>query len=999
MTLLQRKNFAGPRRGARGWAVRASVCVSLWLLALLGVEATASAADPYLEWFTVTTPHFRVHFHSGLDEFAERAAAVAERAHHEIAPQLGWEPSQVTDIVIADDSDSANGFAYTLPSNTIRLYVTAPEDMSALNDYDDWQVELISHEYTHILHIDNTSGVPALVNAILGKTSAPNQLQPRWVLEGLAVAMESAHTSAGRLRSALFDMYLRTDVLGSNLASLDEISQSPRRWPGGDLWYLYGSKFIEWILFTYGPDTYSRVANEYGKFLIPWGINRVIRRATGRTYPELYAGWKATLEARYAAQASAIRARGLREGVRLTTGGRAAFSPRFVPPACTDSNTPELIYYRDDGEQRAGIYRVPARPNGDAERTLLSRSSGGNASIAPDCSLYFDSVAPSRRKYFFNDLFRLPRNVQSESGVDLRRERLTTGVRAREPDVSPDGRSIAFVTNAKGTSTLRLADLDAAGHLGRTRRLVPSASFEQAYTPRFSPDGKRIAYSAWSRGGYRDIRVVDVQTGAFFELMHDRALDQQPAWSPDGQTLYFVSDRGGVANIYAYDFRSARIAQVTNVISGAYMPAPSPDGRSLAYVGYTTAGFDLFLMPLEPTRFLEPLPPPERPDGVVSVAPERFPVSRYNPLATVRPRAYEVSYGTGSFGKALTLKTRGSDAVGHHGYEVSTTFEGAGPEWQGYATYSYGRLPFDFQASAYRFATPQSGYRVGEQQETVVQHQYGLSTAVGLWDPGEFDAQNVGLSFNLATTGHDSPLGTRVDPWAPVPSEPRSGLFAWTHLGYGYTNAESSTYAISNERGLSLSLGMDFADPAFGSDWTLASFYGSVTGYLRAPWAKHHVLALAASGGGSSGSYAQRQVFTTGGYADQPILDVYTSGIRQSLFVLRGFAPRQFAGNNYTLFNAEYRFPIAYIDRGVSTLPWFVRQVSGALFSDWGGAYNKIDHNDPLSVLHLGVGGELWLALYLGYRMDFTLRVGLAHGFGDAAPSSMQSYFVITSAF
>ena len=68
-----------------------------------------------------------------------------------------------------------------------------------------------------------------------------HQAQPRWLLEGLAVLMETEHTSGGRLRSSQFEMYLRADVLEQRLARLDQISNPVRRWPGGNLWYLYGA--------------------------------------------------------------------------------------------------------------------------------------------------------------------------------------------------------------------------------------------------------------------------------------------------------------------------------------------------------------------------------------------------------------------------------------------------------------------------------------------------------------------------------------------------------------------------------------------------------------------------------------------------------------------------------------------------------------------------------------------------------------------------------------
>lgn len=960
----------------------------------------ARAGDPYLRWWTISTPHFRVHYHSGLEAIAQRAATIAERVHQRLTKQVGWAPTRVTHIVLSDTSDSANGSAYGQPYNTIRLYVSAPEDMSTLGDYDDWQVELITHEYTHILQIDNISGLPALVNSIFGKVWVPNQYQPRWILEGLAVAMESEHTNAGRLRSSHFDMYLRADVLEDNFATLDEISQSPRRWPGGDLWYLYGSKFIEWILDTYGPDVFAQVAESYGAEPVPWGgLNRAIQRATSRTYPELYQAWRAFLDEKYRAQSEAIRKRGLREGVRLTNGGRNASQPRFLPAQCSPAGRAELVYFRDDGTNRAGYYRVPADPAKMGEFEIVTRATGSVISAAADCSLVFDSIAPSRRAYALSDLFRLRGGLRAPNGEDLRRERLTTGARAREPDVSPDGTRIAYVTNANGTSTLRIAELSADAKITAEQRLVASSEFDQAYTPRFSPDGRRIAYSAWTRGGFRDVRVVDVASGEFFEVTHDRAIDQQPSWSPDGKTLYFTSDRSGVANVYAYDLESGALAQVTNVINGAYMPQVSTDGKTLVYVGYTASGFDLFSMPLERQRYLEPLAPPERVDGRVAIAPAAWPVSPYNPIKTLGPRSYELRYGTGTFGNALTVQTEGSDAVGLHAFEAAVTFETEGPEWLARLNYWYLGLPFNMTIGLFRNAAPRRGYRVGEISETVTEHYYGASAAVGFASSGEFDGHSASFGMSFGQYSHDSPLGTRVDPWAPVPTEPSSGVISSAHVAYGYSNVEQSLYAISYERGMTVYLGSDFAHPALGSESTLALFRGSVTGYLPLPGLNHHVLALAVSGGSSGGTYARRGLFATGGFADQQPFDVYTSGLLQSGFVLRGFEPAQFIGSNYTLLNAEYRFPVIYVDRGVSTLPVFLQHLSGAIFADYGGAYDAIDPAHPFDVMHLGVGAELWLSAILGYRAGGTLRVGVAHGFGEAAPSDLQTYFVAASAF
>ncbi|HEY3233406.1 MAG TPA: hypothetical protein VGJ84_01740, partial [Polyangiaceae bacterium] len=146
----------------------------LLLIALLCVTSPSRAGDPYVHWYTIKTPHFRVHFHGGLEAVAQRTATLAEAIQQRLVPDLGWTPTQVTEIVLTDDSESANGSAGANPYNAIHLFVAAPEDMSVLSDYDDWLVELLTHEDTHVLHIDNVSGLPALLNAVLGKTYTPN---------------------------------------------------------------------------------------------------------------------------------------------------------------------------------------------------------------------------------------------------------------------------------------------------------------------------------------------------------------------------------------------------------------------------------------------------------------------------------------------------------------------------------------------------------------------------------------------------------------------------------------------------------------------------------------------------------------------------------------------------------------------------------------------------------------------------------------------------------
>lgn len=987
----------------------AGFSVATFALSLSGVAA--AAGDPDLDWWTIETPHFRVHYAGPLEPVAARVASLGEAIHDRLSGPLGYAPKGVTEVVLTDNTDSANGSATSLPYNTVRLYVTAPEDMSPLGDYDDWYLELLTHEYTHILHIDNTSGIPALVNAIIGKTFSPNQVQPRWIIEGLAVLEETQHTSAGRLRSSIFDMYLRADVLGDNIAGLDQISSNAFRWPQGNLWYLYGSRFLSWIVDVYGPTTMRAISADYGASIIPWGINRAIRRATGRTYVELYEGFKDHLRRRYASQLREVKQRGLREGARLTHHGRNIGYPRFVPRAARSGKAEELVYFRADYNDRTGLYRVAL--DGAREELVARTNDTSSATFTPGGDLVFNSASVWKNVYQRDDLFSVPRGEASPAGDESWRRRLTTGLRASAPDVSPDGRRLVFTVNSKGTRFLEIADIDADGSLSGRRDLVPSARFEQAYTPRFSPDGKLVAYSAWTAGGYRDIRIVDVSTGTFRAVTRDRAIDMQPVWSPDGKTLYFASDRSGIPNIYAYDVGQGSLKQVTNVATGATQPAVSEDGATLVYVGYTTKGFDLYAMRIEPARFLDaPAAPTDRPDPPPE--PSHVPLRRrrYSPLETLAPRSFLLNIAPGKYSaNAFTLSARGSDVVGHHGIAATLLVDPGAPSPEVTIEHSYGRLPVDLGTRFFYTVSPRGGYRVNDVETIYNERTVGITTGLSYSLPQDFSSHSFGVSYSVAAFRGDLPVGRKLDPYSTSTSDPPSGAIGVAHLGYYYSNVEGSYDAAGAGRGVSLALGVDFADRATGSDFSLRAFEAVLSAYIPMPWPGHHTLALRTSGAISSGSYPRGNIYFVGGYDLERVtlLDTITSGAFNGAFVLRGYPPGAYVGTEYLLETAEYRFPLLKPDRGVSTLPLFLQRIDGNVFLDYGGAFNAlrlhevnlfqngylIDSPD----MHAAIGGELWFGATLGYVISTQFRLGYAYGLSAGAVPGGQLYFVASSAF
>jgi len=566
--------------------------------------------------------------------------------------------------------------------------------------------------------------------------------------------------------------------------------------------------------------------------------------------------------------------------------------------------------------------------------------------------------------------------------------------------MSPDARRVVFTTNHRGTTYLMMADVvpsatrTGAHELANVRRVVTGAPFDQAYTPRWSPDNRHVAYSAWERGGYRDIRIVDTADGSVVNVTHDRSIDGGPAYSADGRWLFYHSDRTGIMNVYAYELATGRLRQVTNVVNGAYQPEPSPDGKWLAYVGYTHDGYDVFVMPLDESQWLDPAPyvdtrgepPAESPPALVIPRP-------YNPWVTLLPRSYSFQSTPGNFGQAYLVSAVGGDIAGLHSLAASLTIEADHPELEGSVSYVYSRLPFDVGVSLLRQIAPQTNYLLGSNTIPYVQETTEASTSISYNLLGAFDIHSFALSYGIARFAGALPLPLdKLNPYD-TPQRPTQGTLGTLHLGWSYSNALSYLWSVGNESGIDVGVGLDVADPLLASDTSGYAATFDFATYFAMPWLRHHALALHGGGGTSGGNAAGKGLFYIGGFVDMPVTNVVQNYLIQSGIRLRGYPVVGEAGANYALFNGEYRFPILNLDRGISTLPLYLQRVSGAAFVDYGSAF------DDVASAHLktGVGGELWFDVTLGYTLGFTFRTGYAKGLASGGID--KTYFVAAVPF
>ncbi len=159
-----------------------------------------------------------------------------------------------------------------------------------------------------------------------------------------------------------------------------------------------------------------------------------------------------------------------------------------------------------------------------------------------------------------------------------------------QPRFSPDGKRIAFLSTRSGHLAIWVADRD-----GRNTMELAAAAAQDA--PSWSPDGQQIAYTCRIGTNREDVCAVGSGGGASRRLTSDAARDMLPSWSRDGRWIYFASDRSGAFQTWKMPAdASAPPVRITS--KGGFGGVESPDGRFL-YYACTILSSSIWRVPVE----------------------------------------------------------------------------------------------------------------------------------------------------------------------------------------------------------------------------------------------------------------------------------------------------------------------------------------------------------------------------------------------------------------
>ncbi len=559
-----------------------SLVQSLLVAALLAALAPAAQAQYFgrnkvryddFDFRVLETEHFDIYFYEGMGQASRDVARMAERWYDRLSGILGHEFDERKSIILyADDADFRQTNITDIGEGTQGVTEGARQRvvLPMAGTYAETN-HVLGHELVHQFQYDMAQRAGRFAQFVR---------LPLFVIEGMA-----EYYSVGR-EDALTAMWMRDAVLRDDFPTIGELQRSGRYNE-----YQYGQPFWAYVAGIYGDEAGVQLFRT--AFEMP--LDSAIVAVTGVDPDTLSARWEALL----------------RQELVPPAAGRSVPSPprteeELAEIADERRQRAEAIAQGDRPAPPRYLAYPDSLPRLDSATRLLARErETGGINIAPQLSPDGRYVAYlSELDLFGIDLFLADaetgevltklQSVGTDPHFDALRFIESAGT------WSPDGERFAYVVFAGGDNEIAILDVNRRDVV---RRLTVEG-IGAIKDPAWSPDGSQIAF-AGIKGGITDLYLVDVggpTDGRVRQLTNDRYADLQPAWSPDGSQIAFSTDRGPGTDFVRLTFSPMQIA-LYDVAAGTVEtldlfddvkhinPAWSADGESLFFIS-DRAGFN-----------------------------------------------------------------------------------------------------------------------------------------------------------------------------------------------------------------------------------------------------------------------------------------------------------------------------------------------------------------------------------------------------------------------
>lgn len=551
-----------------------------FILSLLAVVASAQVRYNHseIDWKTIETDHFKIHYYDATEMSARETATVAETIYPSVTSQYQFQPFAKTDIIITDTDDFSNGVTYYY-DNKIVIWAT-PLDFELRGSHR-WLQNVITHEFAHIVSIqsalkfgqkipgaylqyiqyekDKRKDVLYGYPNVIVSYPIPGMVIPPWLAEGAAQYMYDGADWDNW--DTIRDMLLRDRTLNGQLLTWADMNTFGKTGIGNESVYNTGYALCRYLAVKYGPESISKVFSAL-RSPIGYSINHAVKSSTGKDGIELYRQFKTVLEKRYSVLTNNIM-ENQQTGRILVEKGTANLFPRWAPDGKHFAFLSNVNHDRF-GETDLYVYDLESK-----KETLIVRGVHSRPSWNPDGTvLYYSRRAkwPDRTGSKYYDLF--------EYHVKYKKSyRLTSDARAFAPVFIPDDSSLVYLATTDGSQNIYKIDLKNKSSEVLTQfndhQMISSLSYDSL--------NKWVLFDV-TLNHFRDIRYLSLVDSTLGSLLTSPEWDERnPIASNNG--LIYADDRSGVFNLYL--IKEQEQGYITNVLGGAFMPDVSSEGKIL----------------------------------------------------------------------------------------------------------------------------------------------------------------------------------------------------------------------------------------------------------------------------------------------------------------------------------------------------------------------------------------------------------------------------------
>jgi hypothetical protein len=232
-----------------------------------------------------------------------------------------------------------------------------------------------------------------------------------------------------------------------------------------------------------------------------------------------------------------------------------------------------------------------------------------------------------------------------------------------------------------------------------------------------------------------------------------------------------------------------------------------------------------------------------------------------------------------------------------------------------------------------------------------------------------------------------------LDPNMRVPVRPPTDYVqAGIDTRVAFSTVRGVTFGVGSQSGFDGSVSVRLDHPAIGATYRNVTVSYATDRYQRL-WGKTPVLSLRLVGSFRTGDLLRAGSFGLGGVPPQDVARSIVESTRSGASgYLRGYPGRTVAGNQFHLLNLEYRQELWNIERGLQTIPVYLRRLHLAVLSDTGTAFDTTF--DAERDLRTSIGGALRLDAFFGYFVPGTFEIGYARGLINGGIN--ETWFLLT---